>query len=128
MKALASGFENVVTADLVLSMRKATPDDAVTVTTPPATAMKTAVEEALSAGAPTPTHVYLHVVRSYLRHHWDASDLHMAEIGTELWKRGLDVDAVTGELVQPDGDTLVLFGSQAVRSDAVVDRAAGDAP
>lgn len=98
VKGLASGFENVVTADLLLSMRKAAPDEIVTPSVPPEAAVDKAVSESLSAGAATPTHVYLHVVRSFLRHHWDASDLHISEIGEELRRRGLDVDPETGRL------------------------------
>jgi hypothetical protein len=44
--------------------------------------------------------VFLQVVRSFLRHHWDASDLDIAEIGAELRRRGLDVDPVSGLLVR----------------------------
>jgi hypothetical protein len=98
VKGLASGFENVVTADLILSMRKAVAGDSTLLVSAPPAATAAAVEEALAAGAPTPTHVYLQVVRSYLRHHWDASDLHIAEIGTHLRLRGYDVDPVSGRL------------------------------
>jgi 16S rRNA G966 N2-methylase RsmD len=100
VKGLASGFENVVTADLILSMRKAIPGETVMLRAAPATATATAVSEALRIGATTPTHVYLQVVRSFLRHHWDASDLDIAEIGNELRRRGLDVEASSGRLVQ----------------------------
>ncbi len=98
VKGLASGFENVVTADLVLSMRKARKGESVELEHAPSDATRTAVDEALDAGAPTPTHVYLQVVRSFLRHHWDASDLDIAEIGSELRARGLDVDPASGLL------------------------------
>jgi 16S rRNA G966 N2-methylase RsmD len=100
VKGLASGFENVVTADLVLSMRKALPGQAVELDRAPQDATATAVDEALEADAPTPTHVYLQVVRSFLRHHWDASGLDIAEIGVELRRRGLDVDPASGLLVR----------------------------
>jgi 16S rRNA G966 N2-methylase RsmD len=99
VKGLASGFENVVTADLVLSMRKAHAGESVELEHAPADAAQTAVDEALGAGAATPTDVYLQVVRSFLRHHWDASDLDIAELGTELRRRGLEVDPASGLLV-----------------------------
>jgi hypothetical protein len=99
VKGLASGFENVVTADLVLSMRKAHAGESVALEQAPTDATQTAVDEGLEAGAPTPTHVYLQVVRSFLRHHWDASDLDITEIGSELRSRGLDVDPASGLLV-----------------------------
>jgi 16S rRNA G966 N2-methylase RsmD len=99
VKGLASGFENVVTADLVLSMHKAREGESAELEHAPADATQTAVNEALEAGAPTPTHVYLQVVRSFLRHHWDASELDIAEIGLELRTRGLDVHPASGFLV-----------------------------
>jgi hypothetical protein len=99
VKGLASGFENVVTADLVLSMRKAKPGEQLELEAAPLDATETAVSKALGAGAHTPTHIYLQVVRSFLRHHWDAAQLDMAEIGGELRRRGLEVDSTTGELV-----------------------------
>ncbi len=99
VKGLASGFENVVTADLVLSMRKARAGESVELEHAPSDATQTAVSEALEAEASTPTHVYLQVVRSFLRHHWDASDLDIAEIGAELRARGLDVHPASGLLV-----------------------------
>lgn len=102
VKGLASGFENVVTADLLLSMRKAEPDELVTLSLPPDSAVETAVSEALAVGAETPTHVYLHVVRSFFRHHWDASDLHISEIGVELRRLGFDVAPQTGHLISID--------------------------
>ncbi|MBF6619853.1 MAG: DNA methylase [Patulibacter sp.] len=101
VKGLASGFENVVTADLVLSMRKSQPrDESSAVRGAPDDATARAVDEALALGAPTPTHVYLHVVRSFLRHRWDASQLHIADIGIELTARDLDVDPSTGRLIR----------------------------
>ncbi len=99
VKGLASGFENVVTADLVLSMRKARAGESLELEHAPSNATQTAVGEALQAEAPTPTHVYLQVVRSFLRHHWDASDLDIAEIGFELRARGFDVHPGSGLLV-----------------------------
>ena len=100
VKGLASGFENVVTADLVLSMRKKRPGEVVTLQRAPRGATEIAVDEALAADAPTPTHVYLQVVRSFLRHHWDASELDISEVGVALRSRGLDVDAASGRLVE----------------------------
>jgi predicted RNA methylase len=99
VKGLASGFENVVTADLVLSMRKAREGESAELEHAPADAIEMAVDEALEAGATTPTHVYLQIVRSFLRHHWDPSELDIAEIGSELRTRGLDVHPASGLLV-----------------------------
>lgn len=99
VKGLASGFENVVTADLILSMRKALPGEVQPVTLPAADAVSGSVGDALKGGAPTPTHVYLQVIRSFLRNRWDTSELDISTIGDELRQRGFDVDPATGRLV-----------------------------
>jgi hypothetical protein len=67
VKGLASGFENIVTADLVLSMCKAAAGEAMARLNAPPNSTATAVDEALAEGAATPTYVYLGVVRSYIR-------------------------------------------------------------
>lgn len=98
VKGLASGFENVVTADLVLTMRKASteipePEAA------PQDATTTAVAEALDSEATTPTAVYLSVVRAFLRRNWDVTALDLSDVATELRQRDLEVNRGTGELV-----------------------------
>ncbi len=100
VKELASGFENIVTADLVLSMRKG--DAAArthTFAQAPPGALGRAVDDALGAvPAPTPTRIYLEVVRAFLWHGWDAGDLNIAALGPELRARGYEVHPGSGRL------------------------------
>ncbi|MGH2848664.1 MAG: hypothetical protein ACRDL0_22120 [Thermoleophilaceae bacterium] len=89
MKGLASGFENVVTVDLILSMRKAAEGEEREVGEAPDGALAIAVDDVFSEdAAPTPSHVYLGVIRDYLARHWDVSDLDIAGIGLVLQERG----------------------------------------
>lgn len=100
VKGLASGFEDVVTVDLVLSMRKSQPDDVELHPAPPS-ALKTALDAVLTTKTPpTASHVYLQMVREYLRQHWPIGGLNLASVSSALRKRGYSTDASTGRLNQ----------------------------
>lgn len=105
VKGLASGFENVVVVDLIMSMRKAEPLELErAIEPPPDGALEIAIHEVLVEDpAPTPSHVYLGVIRDYLSRGWDVSELNIAAIGTALEGRGYDVDAASGRLTQEAG-------------------------
>jgi 16S rRNA G966 N2-methylase RsmD len=104
VKGLASGFENVVTVDLILSMRKAEPGERAEVEAAPDGALHIAVGNVLAEEAsPTPSHVYLGVIRDYLSRHWDVSDLDIAGIGIVLQERGYEVDSASGRLRKSEG-------------------------
>lgn len=99
VKGLASGFENVVTVDLILSMRKAAKGEERELENAPEGALAIAVDDVLAEdAAPTPSHAYLGVIRDYLARHWDVSELDIAGIGLVLQERGYDVDPRSGHL------------------------------
>ncbi len=100
VKGLASGFENVVTVDLILSMRKAV-GESVDLQEAPEGALGITVDDVLAEdSSPTPSHVYLGVIRDYLERHWDVTELDIAGIGVALQERGYEVDASTGHLAR----------------------------
>ena len=99
VKGLASGFENVVTVDLILSMRKAPGGMRPGIAQAPPTALTIAVDDVLGRDAsPTPSHVYVSVIRDYLARGWDVSALDSGAIGVELARRGYEVDPRSGRL------------------------------
>lgn len=99
VKGLASGFENVVTVDLILSMRKASSGEVAAVKHAPEGAVEVAVRDVLERDAsPTPSHVYLAVVRDYLSQRWDVADLHIEEIAVALERLGYSVDSSSGQI------------------------------
>jgi hypothetical protein len=99
VKGLASGFENVVTVDLILSMRKARAEDHAKLSDPPEGALSIAVNDILAGDAsPTPSHVYVGVIRDYLSRGWNVARLDISGIGIVLLALGYDINAATGHL------------------------------
>jgi 16S rRNA G966 N2-methylase RsmD len=101
VKGLASGFENVVTMDLILSMQKVARKKAGEIRKPPDNALDLTMSTILEGDrAVTPSHVYLGVVRHYLRQNWDVSELHIGDVAVLLDRLRYDVDAVSGQLTK----------------------------
>lgn len=99
VKGLASGFEGVVTSDLILTMRKASAEDAPALRDAPTGALHAAVEEALEQpGVLSPTKVYLCIVTAYLRNGWAMSGISLGGIRDDLLERGYVLDPATGQL------------------------------
>ena len=101
MKGLASGFENVVTIDMVLSMRKASDRAGRDPIEPPEGSLERLVEDILcNEEAATPSHVYLHLIRHYFRRNWDVSTLHICDVIALLFEADYDVDIASGKVVK----------------------------
>jgi hypothetical protein len=99
VKGLASGFENVVTVDLIISGRKAAAGEGREVEEAPEGALTIVVEDILADdSAPTPSHVYVGVIREYLNRNWDVTELDVSGIGVVLQELGYEVDAGSGRL------------------------------
>jgi hypothetical protein len=98
VKGLASGFEDVVTVDLVLSMRKSQPGGEESQRAP-STGFDVALDGVLANGAlPTASHVYLNLVREYLRQHWPIGGLNLESVSLALRDRGYSTDPSSGRL------------------------------
>ena len=103
VKGLASGFENVVTADLILSMQKLAEGETVTLRDAPDNAVERIIERVLeSENCPTPSHVYLKVIRHYMRNGWKVAAVSVSDVVASLQKAHYEVDRVSGYLVGPE--------------------------
>jgi hypothetical protein len=100
VKGLTSGFESVVTSDLILTMRKRWADDqVVSLGDSPDDALASAIDEALvQSETLTPTRVYLWIVQTYLRREWKVAGVTITGIRDELIARGWELDSATGVL------------------------------
>ena len=71
--------------------------------TTPRESLSKMVNKALHAGAaPTPSHLYLRVIRRYLQRNWDLRDLHISDIARAIERSDFDVDAVSGRLIESE--------------------------
>ncbi len=101
VKGLASGFENVATLDLVLTMQPGQSGQ----TLPPqprrlaSEDIDAAVGRLLTReGGATPSHLYLELLRHGFRQGWDLGELDLRRVSKILTERGFAVDAKTGRL------------------------------
>jgi len=101
VKGLASGFENVVTLDLILTMRLAEER----VTPPLHGPSHDEVAEATrrivtGTQAETPSHVYVELVRQGLRDGWDLATLDYGFVSDTLRDLGFHTDPASGRFVR----------------------------
>ncbi|MGA6154751.1 DNA methyltransferase [Stenotrophomonas sp. NPDC087984] len=102
VKGLASGFEHVATLDLVLTM---VPQDGAEASfkQPTAEAVAAATRElASAAGAASPSHLYLELLRRALWEGWSVADLNLQTATAALLDDGWSIDPKTGLLVEPE--------------------------
>lgn len=101
VKGLTSGLESVVTADLILTMRKASAPVAVILDDPPEDAFEEALTRALlQPGELTPTRIYLWVVTKFLRNGWTVDGIAVRRIRDALVERGFALEPATGVLAR----------------------------
>ena len=100
VKGLASGFEHVATLDLIMTMAPAAKiDDHRPFATPPAEVIReTARATANSSSATTPSHVYLELLRTGIREHWDLSQIDLRLVTGVLTSDGWRIDEASGRL------------------------------
>lgn len=100
VKGLASGFENVVTMDLVLSMQKCARRKTTHPRPAPPNALRDAMASILSNDhGETPSHVFLVLIRHYFQEGWDVSELNIGKVVGLLAEWGYDLDHCSGVLL-----------------------------
>ena len=98
VKGLNSGFEDVVTTDLILTMRKRQPSDHLEEIS--AGSWESLLAETVWAGEHlTPSDVYLNVVRECLRRHWDLTPVSFGGVVAALRERGYEADTASGRIL-----------------------------
>jgi 16S rRNA G966 N2-methylase RsmD len=99
VKGLASGFEDVATLDLIMTMVPNGGDQRAFVT-PPRGVVVEAARAAAADGCHTtsPSHIYLELLRRGMREHWDLSALDLRVVTHTLIADGWQVEESTGRL------------------------------
>jgi 16S rRNA G966 N2-methylase RsmD len=101
VKGLASGFENVATVDLILSMRQRREEDPQNEHIPSGEEVEHAVSVVLAdRRADSPSHLYLELLRQGIAEGWDLSGLDLRLITHALRAQGWSVDPASGRLLQ----------------------------
>jgi 16S rRNA G966 N2-methylase RsmD len=96
VKGLTSGYEGVVTTDLVLTMKKPHSRSESRVD-PPGESLRDSVAAILKmVDCATPSRLYLQVVRRYLRFKWDLSSLDFGHVLESAAALGLRIDPRSG--------------------------------
>ena len=93
VKGLASGFENVATLDLVLTMREGKPR--VSHVVPSDSEIAEAVDELLKTPEATPSRMYLEILRRGFREGWNLAVLDLRTITNHIRAREREVDPRT---------------------------------
>lgn len=102
VKGLASGFENVVTVDLVLSLRKVAKAKAVQLQDAPENAVEEVIAKVLEHDdCLTPSHVYLSAIRHYMRNGWKVAGIDVGDVIAALRRARYEIDSASGYLLAP---------------------------
>lgn len=101
VKGLASGFENVATMDLIISMRERRRGDPREERTPQREEIEEAVTSILAEeSADSPSHLYLELLRRGIADGWDLSSLDLRLVTDAVRARGWEIDPASGRLAQ----------------------------
>ena len=98
VKGLASGFEDVATLDLIITMRKAdgaAPSDLKAVDR---ATVATKIQELANVSPATPSHLYLELLRTGIRESWDLAKLDLRDVTSALIADDWEIDSKTGRL------------------------------
>ncbi len=101
VKGLASGFENVATLDLVITMRPSEAGQPETLHAPDIDEIDGVVRGIAGESPQTPSHLYLELLRHGLRTGWDLSELDLTAVTAALVDNGWEIDPKSGALTKP---------------------------
>jgi 16S rRNA G966 N2-methylase RsmD len=99
VKGLASGFEHVATADLILSMMPGVPGETEILQRPSDDEVAAETRRLLGdARADSPSHLYLELLKQGIRSGWDLSGIHLRTVTEAVRDSGWQVQAGSGKL------------------------------
>ena len=99
VKGLASGFENVATLDLMLTLRSASRPSG-PVQAPPVTAVKNLVNGFLASGsAMSPSRLYVALLRHGIANRWDLSQLDLRGVTAQLRAADFTIDRRSAQVM-----------------------------
>lgn len=99
VKGLASGFENVVTHDLIVSLRPVTEQDSVDMHPPTPDEVALAVERCLPSSE-SPSHLYVSLLKEGIGSGWALGSIDLKVVTKTLLSLGYETDPKTGRFVR----------------------------
>jgi 16S rRNA G966 N2-methylase RsmD len=98
VKGLTSGFEDVATLDLIITMREADTEIPRILEPVDRASVAVKIRELANASQATPSHLYLELLRSGIRQGWQLDQLDLRDVTAVLIEDGWDIDPKTGKL------------------------------
>ncbi|MEU4339493.1 DNA methyltransferase [Micromonospora lupini] len=98
VKGLASGFEDVATLDLIITMREADGEVPETLTAVDGETVAATIKNLANISPATPSHLYLELLRTGIRKGWELDKLDLRNVTAALTADGWDIDPKTGRL------------------------------
>jgi 16S rRNA G966 N2-methylase RsmD len=104
VKGLASGFEDVATLDLIITMREAGTAAQPTLKNIDSATVAAKISELARISPATPSHLYLELLRTGIREGWQLAQLDLRDVTAALIVDGWDIDPKTGRLKRAGAD------------------------
>lgn len=98
VKGLASGFEDVATLDLILTMRRSDNSIPSTLKSVDRSTVAAKISELADVAPATPSHLYLELLRAAIREGWKLDELDLRDVTSTLVAGGWFIDSKTGRL------------------------------
>lgn len=98
VKGLSSGFENVATHDLILSLRPIEDGDHIEIFKPTAAEIEEAVQQSM-ASSDSPSHLYIQLLKSALKRGWALGSIDLKVVTRTLLDAGYEIDSKSGKFV-----------------------------
>ncbi|WP_241985763.1 MULTISPECIES: DNA methyltransferase [Cryobacterium] len=108
VKGLASGFEDVATLDLIITMRASNGASTTDLKPVGRDTVATRIRELAEASPATPSHLYLELLRAGIREGWELDRLDLRDVTSALLDDGWDVDSKSGRLSKSDAEEVVI--------------------
>jgi 16S rRNA G966 N2-methylase RsmD len=98
VKGLASGFEDVATLDLIITMARDDRADSRQLRPVSSLEVRDKIRELAAVEPATPSHLYLELLRTGIREGWELNTLDLRDVTAALLEDGWEIDSKTGRL------------------------------
>jgi 16S rRNA G966 N2-methylase RsmD len=98
VKGLASGFEDVATLDLIITMSAQTAELVDLPSVVSTAEVRSKIRQLASVEPATPSHLYLELLRTGIREGWDLGSLDLRDVTAALLEDGWNIDSKSGRL------------------------------